>query len=206
MHELIEHGGVVYEKRFSADLRPSHIIRSDLSGRTFSRLTLDSRIGCVGDGHAVYAATCACGKKLALVGSDVAKGSTKSCGCFFEDFNAAKYIGRGKAAFNTLFRNYKRNATKRGLAFNLTKEEFAALTNDRCYYCGVEPRQILRLPQCIGEYVYNGVDRVDNAVGYGLNNCVACCKICNMAKGTMTHAEFIEWIDRVHGHTFRYFH
>jgi len=48
------------------------------------------------------------------------------------------------------------------------------------------------------QFKYNGVDRVDNTVGYTLDNCVSCCKICNNSKATLTLDEWKDWIERVH--------
>ena len=48
------------------------------------------------------------------------------------------------------------------------------------------------------DHKYNGVDRVDNSLGYIKENCVACCKICNNAKSTLSISEWQEWIIRVH--------
>jgi hypothetical protein len=45
-----------------------------------------------------------------------------------------------------------------------------------------------------GEFVYNGIDRLDCAIGYQPNNVVSCCAICNRAKGDMPFEAFIEWI------------
>lgn len=48
-----------------------------------------------------------------------------------------------------------------------------------------------------GDYVYNGVDRLDNAVGYLPGNCVPCCKFCNLAKAGGSYEEFVAYLDRV---------
>ena len=43
----------------------------------------------------------------------------------------------------------------------------------------------------------NGIDRVNNNIGYILNNCVACCKYCNIAKGVRTITEFLEHVQSI---------
>lgn len=60
------------------------------------------------------------------------------------------------------------SAKTRGLTFELSFEQFSALVNSNCFYCGRAPR--------------NGVDRVDNAKGYLPNNCVPSCHSCNVRK------------------------
>ena len=44
------------------------------------------------------------------------------------------------------------------------------------------------------EFIYNGIDRKNNDMGYRLDNCVSCCTLCNRRKGGMEYAEFITWI------------
>lgn len=48
--------------------------------------------------------------------------------------------------------------------------------------------------------LYNGVDRVDNARPYGLDNLVSCCKLCNAMKSGLTVDEYLEHVVRVHAH------
>jgi dihydroxyacid dehydratase/phosphogluconate dehydratase len=91
-------------------------------------------------------------------------------------------LPKGVAAFNRMFWKYKDNAKKRARPFTLTKEEFRKLTRQKCHYCG----RTATLIQC------NGIDRVDNALGYSLNNCVACCKKCNYMKRVMLVNDFIK--------------
>lgn len=68
------------------------------------------------------------------------------------------------------YNNYKKNAKKRNLSFDLTKEQFYNLTTQPCNYCG----------EFIKEY--NGIDRINSSIGYTLDNCVSCCEICNKMK------------------------
>lgn len=44
------------------------------------------------------------------------------------------------------------------------------------------------------DYTYNGIDRVNNDIGYIKNNCIPCCKICNRAKNSMSYDDFLNWI------------
>ena len=48
--------------------------------------------------------------------------------------------------------------------------------------------------------LHNGIDRVDNSKGYHPENCVPCCKTCNIAKQSMSVEEFLAWARRVIGH------
>jgi hypothetical protein len=48
--------------------------------------------------------------------------------------------------------------------------------------------------------MWNGLDRVDNTLGYTEANVVPCCQICNIAKQRMSVDEFVTWISKVHQH------
>ena len=88
---------------------------------------------------------------------------------------------------------------KRGYFFELTKEEFKILTSSDCYYCGQNPNQLhnTNKNKFNGNYIHNGVDRVDNSKGYIINNCVACCWKCNKMKGSWTQEEFINHCKKI---------
>ena len=57
-----------------------------------------------------------------------------------------------------------------------------------CSYCG-------RLCDPSIDY-YNGIDRIDNNIGYTIDNSVSCCKYCNFAKNDFLLDEFLLWIKR----------
>jgi hypothetical protein len=54
-----------------------------------------------------------------------------------------------------------------------------------------------------GDFVYNGIDRIDSSIGYVEGNIVPCCKACNMAKNTMGQDEFMLWVERVYNHSIK---
>ena len=78
-------------------------------------------------------------------------------------------------AFNDLYSSYRGRARKKGFEFTLTKLEFFLLTSAPCYYCGKKPEQSKAPNKYAAEYIYNGIDRLDNAKGYIDGNVVPCC-------------------------------
>ena len=70
-----------------------------------------------------------------------------------------------------------------------------------CHYCGVEPEKISQSSNknkpYNGDYIYNGIDRIDNNKGYTMDNVVPCCEICNNAKKNLSKVKFISWLDRI---------
>lgn len=52
-----------------------------------------------------------------------------------------------------------------------------------------------------GQFVYNGLDRLDTSQGYAPGNVVPCCGDCNWAKRARTRPEFLAWVVRVYWHS-----
>jgi hypothetical protein len=91
----------------------------------------------------------------------------------------------GVASARFLYSKYRWEAERRKLSFELTIEQFLALTLKDCYICGDPPSSVIRRKNAYGTYTYNGVDRVDNSKGYDLSNCMPCCQPCNLMKKCM---------------------
>lgn len=71
------------------------------------------------------------------------------------------------------------------------------LTKMQCEYCGAEPSQIITGSRHRGNYIYNGIDRIDNKLGYIKGNVVPCCWQCNKSKADMSRDMFITWAKNV---------
>lgn len=148
---------------------------------------------------------CDCGTEHVVSTTNLKKGF--SCGCSKENFKLSGITRRlpgGQAAINCQIAKYKASALKRELGFKLSDEVFSEIIKKNCYYCGIEPRQLCTVKRSSGYQVqikYNGIDRVDNSIGYEVDNCVPCCKICNRAKDVMSKDEFYNWISRVYEHS-----
>ncbi|AKI80156.1 hypothetical protein QJ850_gp543 [Acanthamoeba polyphaga mimivirus] len=86
--------------------------------------------------------------------------------------------------YNTIssdkYMRYKSVAIEKGLEFTLTKQEFEKLVESNCYYC-----------DCKYKNTINGIDRIDNNIGYILDNCVTACSMCNNMKNTLNVETFI---------------
>jgi hypothetical protein len=157
---------------------------------------------------------CTCGNEFTVKATNLTRGITRSCGCLRKKVALAKLSKRktlpGARGFKIVQRSYTFSAGYRGLEFSLTDVQFRELLAGNCHYCGVEPLQVSRdnnkkISEAAKEnsaFVYNGIDRVDNAKGYTAENCVTCCKCCNKAKLSMSQDEFLSWIKRVYDHNF----
>lgn len=131
---------------------------------------------------------CDCGVRKTLYIDDVRQGKTKSCGK-----HRRSKLPTGVAAFNHLLCMYKGRAKTRNFTFSLTADEFKTLTQGNCVYCNAPPsQQVANTRQYNGTYIYNGVDRIDNNVGYVKENCVSCCFMCNRMKLAYSREEFLD--------------
>lgn len=150
-------------------------------------------------------AECECGSKKDIYFQNLVKGVSLSCGCVTREESRQRLIANpiaitlpyGEAARNSLISSYRNLARKRGYRWELTDEEFFVLTKGNCFYCGNEPSYIQKTQYKTGTYIYNGVDRKNNNEGYISENVVSCCRICNVAKGSMNVEEFIKWVQKV---------
>jgi hypothetical protein len=165
-----------------------------LIGKKFSRWEVLSYAGKNSHKHIMWLCRCNCGNEKAVSGNFLRSKYSKSCGCLNKELISEKTLNTGEANFNTLYRNYKFGAKKRQLEFKLSKTQFKKLTQENCHYCGTSPSQRLSNLRSNGPYIYNGIDRINNEIGYIDFNCVACCGICNKKKGNSSYADFIAWL------------
>lgn len=84
---------------------------------------------------------------------------------------------------NPKYKTYLKGANIRNISFNLSEEQFLNILLNKCYYCGV----INETPigKCAG-----GIDRKNSDLNYTIDNCVACCKTCNIMKGILNVSDF----------------
>ncbi len=92
---------------------------------------------------------------------------------------------------STGYSNYLSRASKRGIPFDLTVEQFKELTSMKCHYCnGTHPSISDKEMLC-------GIDKKDPVKGYVYSNCLPCCILCNQAKNSMSYKEFKSWLIRI---------
>lgn len=173
----------------------------DIIGQKFNNLTTIKfvEIKC---GNAYWQFRCDCGNTVISSMASVYRGRRKSCGCLrlqkLRDNGVAKRRPHLDACLTHLFQYYLGRATRLKVPFSLTKEQFIHFLFQHCFYCGIEPigRQTVNWSTEIVRY--NGIDRKFNQIGYTMDNCVPCCKVCNRLKNVLDIDQFYSWIVRVH--------
>lgn len=91
-----------------------------------------------------------------------------------------------------LEKNIRRDSKRRKIEYNLNYAEFESLVTGECFYCGRKPSSLFQ--ERVGSKCrcyYNGIDRVDNTIGYLSGNVVTCCRVCNKSKHTQTYDDFV---------------
>jgi 5-methylcytosine-specific restriction endonuclease McrA len=171
----------------------------DLTGRRFHNVTVLSRLENGQGGHARFKVQCACGLTWDVASRDLKGGKIKNCnnhGCKMSHTNA------GEGSRNKALSHIIKNATKRGHLFNLSSEFAFRIMSEPCFYCGCAPalsvNRSIRTPYR-NSYLHNGIDRVNNALGYEETNVVSCCVNCNRMKSRANiemMARMIAFIER----------
>ncbi|AGE51590.1 hypothetical protein PBCVCvsA1_541L [Paramecium bursaria Chlorella virus CvsA1] len=101
-----------------------------------------------------------------------------------------EYERKFRATIHGKFESIKRSAIRRNIPFELTEDFVGTMTDEPCFYCGQQTTGILR----------NGIDRLDNTVGYVEDNCVSCCGTCNKMKQCLDALTFVERCSQVSLH------
>ena len=196
-------------------MKPRKIIAA---GTIFSDWTVLKEIATVtttgGTKKRMFRARCKCGNvKTVQLNNLIAKTSQRCCECGAK-IRAAKMRGPrkpdGTVNKKCAYGRYRQGAKKRNLVFDLSFAAFLTLAAQNCYYCNSPPANCYNLkhskgaqrgkPRAGAAFIHNGIDRVDSAQGYLPDNCVSCCRRCNIAKSNMTTIEFYEWVNAVHAH------
>jgi hypothetical protein len=181
----------------------------DITGQRFGRLLVVECLGIATHGFRWWGCICDCGNKVAVRSRELFHGDTRSCGCLQSESRAHygglaghNKLSYGHAARNELFSSYKKSARKRGIAWELSAKQFFDIVSLPCAYCGAPPDSVRKPNKGVnGEFIYSGVDRIDNNLGYIAGNVTPCCWICNRAKGTLSLHEFSKWCERLFHNT-----
>lgn len=173
--------------------------RAQLLGKTFGRLTPVEDVGVDPISRLrLWRCTCSCGGEKIVPTASLTHGGTTSCGCIYKGRGSRPKKQKPGTAFRELLNIYKVSACRRGFGFTLTVDDFRFLTSSNCFYCGRCPAQ--RLETQAEHYLYNGLDRKDNSLGYTIENVVPCCWPCNELKGSYSFEEFLAHVRRIVGY------
>ena len=167
-------------------------------GKKFGKLTVSSKVrvsvGEAGRKQTVADFVCECGTRKALPLSRVMRGAAQSCGCLKKESRKENRIPTEQLLKRAIFRQYKQGASVRGMQFLLPEEKFFQMILMPCHYCGSPPSNVRRMRRYEDYYIYGGIDRKQNDLGYTEENCVPCCKTCNLLKKAMPYSVFVNHV------------
>lgn len=171
----------------------------DLTNQKFSRLLVLKRV------NSKWLCICDCGKEKLVGSQNLKTGGTKSCGCFNKDrikqiptnFNSRKYSPEIASA-----RRAWKNKYSDG---NLSFDHFYDLSKQNCFYCKSPPKQIFNSftdkysqeSRKYGDFIYNGLDRVNSNLPHNIDNVVPSCYTCNRFKSNLSQQDFYSWAARI---------
>lgn len=167
-------------------------------GDVYTRLTIISEPFSVRNdrGKCVRFVTrkCTCGEVKNVSLNKLRMKKTLSCGCYNKERASKRKISDSDRVKNSLIREYKSSAKYRNLTYSISDDFLFSLVKKPCHYCNSEPFKPHREDQ---SFLYNGLDRLDNNVGYLESNVVPCCFICNKMKCVLSKEEFMEHLDKI---------
>lgn len=166
-------------------------------GEKYGRLTVAEYSHTDSHPRKYFRCVCECGGEVVTHTNSLRTGNTRSCGCLSRDAAAARRVPGNHSEVTAIILGYMRHAKRRGHEWSLSREEVVRLITGDCFYCGSPPLNIKVHKNTVTPLSYNGIDRVDNALGYATGNVVTCCRVCNRAKETMLVSEFAEWARRL---------
>lgn len=147
---------------------------------------------------------CECGRKKEVQLNNVTNGRSTCCGfdpCRIPPNKNNRSI---ETTYNALFYAYKKGAIDRGYSFELDINQFKNFLHKNCFYCGDEPKSVYRILNSKTKEVragipiiYNGIDRINNLIGYTIDNSITCCETCNRMKTSHDYDFFLNHIKKI---------
>lgn len=147
--------------------------------------------------HVYYLCMCKCGRLVSKRLDKLKSAKINSC----EECRTINESRSVISAINRIYNEYKKSANRRNLAFDIKIEDFILMINSFCNYCNSAPSN--KIQTKYGYFYYCGIDRINNSIGYKIDNCKPACKQCNFSKHTLNKEEFINWAKQVVKHNER---
>lgn len=158
-------------------------------------------------GAVIWELLCECGNKTFASGKDVVSGNTTSCGCYAMQRRSVG--GQKNRRFDPVISSAR--TVWKGVYKDCDFDTFFTLSQEPCYYCGRDPhrtfnvgntsqkkRKVSHIQVEVGDFTYNGIDRIDSSKGHTFDNIVPCCYRCNQAKNDMPVNEFLDLVKLIY--------
>ena len=173
-----------------------------LIGKRFGMLEVTAEAQKLKAGRPRWICKCDCGGEHIVESKHLNNGTSTHCGCQtkLKMQETRRKLPPGTALAHRVLDTYKRNAKIRGYEWQITDEKAFELFKGDCFYCGAPPSTVRTHPKHHGDFIYNGIDRSNNTIGYLVDNVQSCCKKCNYFKNHFSHDEFVEHMKKILKH------
>lgn len=184
--------------------------KENLLGQKFERLLVIAESEPVGKNKRVaWLCQCDCGTQKIVKSEELKSGNTKSCGCLNDEKRKERAVNMYSVNIKyTPQETSARSVWKKRYNDGISFEDFYKLSQLNCYYCNAKPNNLHNAPlddpkssqfaKEKGNFIYNGLDRIDNLKSHSIDNVVTCCKYCNYAKRERSQEEFLKWVEDVY--------
>jgi hypothetical protein len=199
-------------------------------GKTYREVEIISLFEKIINGRTVkyFNVKCSCGTEYSHQCTDLLRRKNEyvpvNCGCQID--NRDIFRKYGITTYKQVYSNYSRLIDETRNLTPLPYEDWLKIVENPCNYCGEfqykNPYYVKNDPfnrsknkttkvykkitpdEVVERYTVKccGIDRVDNSLGYTLENSVPCCTRCNIAKGTLTLEDFKEHVKKMYKHLF----
>lgn len=193
-------------------LTTMRVNRKDYTGDVYGGLTCLEHVGhaiTTPARHQLWRVRCSvCGSEEAVFTThNLRSRLPQHCGCQSGAHRSAANIRRHAstapdttAVLLRQVQKYRRAARARGYVWTLTDQEAMSLLTGSCYLCNSPPSRTVKSQSKHlkpTEAVCNGIDRINNDLGYVPDNVKSCCWTCNSMKGTMPLSLFLSQVRRL---------
>lgn len=175
----------------------------DYTGQTYHKLVFIKPVEKSSNGKTIWELKCDCGKIVKSRYDHVVRGQTRSCCCF------RKQQSEKRRKYDPIISSAREVYNRSYSDMDCDFETFYKLSQQNCYYCDSQPTLIFNVGRRrssnnqlkYGNFVYNGLDRLNNSIGHSIGNIVPCCWTCNYMKRTLTVEEFLTHISKIYNNT-----
>lgn len=182
--------------KYNIKIRTQPLIPS-LIGQKFNQLLVLSRAP--NKNHRVFwLCQCDCGHTKEISSTSLKLGKTKSCGCLQK-----KSVYKGyKNLSGQQWARIKHQAKTRNISFNLSIKDAWHLFQKQDQKCALSGVPIELHSNYLGSVTNNtaSLDRIDNQLGYTINNVQWVHKTVNIMKNKLSDIELIEWCQKILEH------
>jgi len=171
--------------------------KRELAGMGFGNLLVIEDTGKRKSRRPIWRCECVCGAVVEILGKYLINGDTKSCGCYAKG-NAHNRDAVGEIT-KSIWTPIERQATRRGIPFQLTREEawkLFELQDRKCALTGYPIKFSVNIRDQ-RDHQTASLDRVDNTKGYCIDNVQWVHKKINIMKNIMSNAELVTWSKRI---------